>query len=93
MWKITEHIAHKSKQDLKVKIMLNDLAEYGYATYAEQFENCFRLMLLEVKRANNYSADLMYKCTQRNLKSVEIWKLKVNGDFNKKLYTLDYVGS
>ena len=73
--------------------MVKDLAEYSQATYAESFEYNFKLMLNEIKRSNNYSADLLYATTQRNLKSVEVWKMKVNGDFKTKMYTLDYVGS
>lgn len=92
-WKLTENKPPKSQQEIKVKMLLKEMAEYSYATYAESFINHFDILIKDVPRTNSFSADLMYKVTQRNHKSVEIWKMTTNGDFNYKMFTLDYVGS
>ncbi|MBD3748959.1 MAG: hypothetical protein IE931_05640 [Sphingobacteriales bacterium] len=92
-WKITQNRELKSQQEIKVSQLLKEMAEYSYATYAEAFENHFNLLIKDIPKTNNYSADLLYKVTQRNLKSVEIWKMTVDGEFKHKMFTLDYVGN
>lgn len=92
MWKLIENKTPKGIQELKVKLMLIDIANYTYATYSEAFESVFKQRIAEIPRTNNFSADLMFKCTTRNLKSVEIWKMTVAGDFKSKMFTLEYIG-
>lgn len=91
MWKLTENKSPKGQQEIRVKILLSEMAEYSFATYAEQFENHFKEMVKQIPKSNNYSADLLFKITQRNLKSVEVWKLTVTGEFKHKMFTLDYI--
>lgn len=91
MWKLTENKAPKNQQEIKVKQLLNEMAEYSYATYAESFKNHFETLIKDVKKTNSYSPEAMFKITQRNLKSVECWKMKPNGDFDYKLFTLDHI--
>ncbi|AZI55698.1 hypothetical protein EIB75_10735 [Epilithonimonas vandammei] len=91
MWKITKHKAATGQQELQVCIKVREL-EYSNITYAESLIDEFRTKLKEVKRTNNFSANLMYKATPRNPKSVEIWKLTADADFNYKMFTLDYIG-
>ena len=91
MWKITEHKIAKQQQELKVKALAKEMAEYSFATYAEQFINHFKALIKEIPKTNGYSADLLYKVTQRNLKSVEIWKMDVEGNYKYKMITLDYI--
>lgn len=68
------------------------MAEYTFATYAGEFEQQFKKRIIaEIPRTNNFSADLMYRVTQRNLKSVEVWKMTVQGDFKSKMFTLTFV--
>lgn len=66
------------------------MAEYTYATTAGEFENHFKIRIKDIPRKNIFSADLFYKVTQRNLYSVEVWKLTAGGEFKHKMYTLDY---
>lgn len=91
MWKLTEHKSPSGEQEIKVKILLKEMAAESYAWDAESFERKFILCLKELPRRNNFSADLMYKVTHRNTKSVEVWKLTASGDFKHKMWTLDYV--
>lgn len=89
-WKVTKHKISNQQQELNVAIMVNELALYTVATYAEFLISQFEEQLEKIPRRNNYSADHFYKATQRNLKSIEVWKTDINGDFKYKMMTLDY---
>lgn len=91
MWKVTEHKRSNQQQELNVVSLVKEMAEYTFASYAQQFIDSFKERLSEISRQNNFSADLLYRATQRNLKSIEIWKMDVQGDFKYKMFTLDYV--
>lgn len=90
-WKIIKHKAGSGQQELQVCVKVREL-EYSNITYAESLIDEFKQKLKEVKRTNNFSADLMYKATPRNQKSIEIWKMTADGDFNYKMFTLEYAG-
>ncbi len=91
MWKIKQHKTPKSQQDLRVKVLLNEMAEYSYATNADEIELQFKRLIKEIPKTNSFEAGLMYKVTPRNKKSVEVWKMTVTGDFKTKMYQLDFV--
>lgn len=91
MWKLTENKAPKGQQELRVKILLREMSEYSYATNAQEFENHFKNRIKEIPRTNNYSADLLYGVKYHDQKLVEIWKKKVTGEFNYKMFTVEYV--
>lgn len=92
MWKVTSHKEPKGQQDIQLKMLIKEMAEYTYATYASQFEYAFESLIeTEIKATNSFKPSLMYKVTPRNQKSVEVWKLTVQGDFKEKLYTLEFV--
>ncbi|SFC33389.1 hypothetical protein SAMN05421780_104294 [Flexibacter flexilis DSM 6793] len=98
MWNLTEHQKPSTRQDLQVLVSIRDTIEYAtHCTYAGSFINQFKIDLSEIPRSNNFSADLMYKAIAPNQdeysNTVEIWKLKANGDFKTKLYTLIYAKS
>ncbi len=90
MWKLTEYKSTDAKKETKVKLLVKEMAANTFASYAEQFADAFKIRLAEIPRQNNFSADLLYKCTQRNMYSVEIWKLDVAGEFKYRMFTLDY---
>ncbi len=92
MWKITEHKKPKGQQELKVSSIVKEMAQYSQSSYAEAFKNEFELEVKKIKRTNNFSADHLYKVTQKNQKIVEVWKMTIKGDFGTKFFTLDYVG-
>lgn len=91
MWKVTEHKRSNQQQEIKVAQLVREMAEYSYATYAEQFENHFKERIQEIPRTNNFSADLLYQVTQRNHKSVEVWKMTTQRDFKYKMFTLEFI--
>lgn len=92
MWKVTSHKEPKGQQDIQLKMLIKEMAEYTYATYAQQFETAFKSLIeTEIKPTNSFKPSLMYKVTPRNQKSVEVWKMTVQGDFKEKLYTLEFV--
>jgi hypothetical protein len=91
MWKLTQHREPKGQQELKLKILLKEIIEYTQSSYSESFINTFKTQVKEIKKTNNFSADLMFQATPINQKSLEIWKIKPNGDYYYKMYTLDYL--
>lgn len=90
-WKIEENKIPKNKQEIEVKQLLKEMAEYSYATYAEQFANHFKKLLEEIPKSNNFSADLLYKAKPISSKKVEIWKLTISGEYKTKMFTLEYL--
>ena len=91
MWKITKHKAQNNQQELQLTTKVKDL-EHAFASDSEGLIYDFKNRLKEIKRTNCFSAENAYKMIPLNNKSVEIWKLKVDGDFNYKMFTLDYAG-
>jgi hypothetical protein len=59
-----------------------------WAHDSESWISTFKDRLKLIKRTNNFSAEYAYKATPRNLTSLEVWKMKVNGDFNYKMFTV-----
>lgn len=88
MWKVTKENRNFSSAELKVIVLVREIAEFTFATYAEQIIDQIHYQLPTIKRGNNFSADLMYKATQRNLKSIEVWKLDVQGNYKYKMMQL-----
>ncbi|WP_413534052.1 hypothetical protein [Empedobacter brevis] len=91
-WKVKQHKVVSSSMDLNMSGKLKFLAETTVAKEAGQFEEEFKRELLTIKRTNIFSAEYSYKMTARNPTSVEVWKMKANGDFNYKIFTLDFDG-
>lgn len=90
MWKVTNEKRIFSSAESEVISLVQEIAEYTFATYSEQIIDQIHDQLQAITRRNNFSADLMYKATQRNLKSIEVWKLDVQGNFKYKMMQLDY---
>ena len=91
MWELTVFKELQNQQDIKVRMIVKEMAANSYATFAEAFENHFKDRLQEVPRTNNFSAELLYKVKHLNTKSVEIWKLTVTGDLKCKVFRLDFI--
>lgn len=91
MWKIIEHKNPRHKQEIEVKSLLNEMSIYSYASYAEQFESHFKILVKDIPTSNGFTAENQYKVTPRNHKSVEVWKLTAAGDFKTKMWTLNFV--
>lgn len=91
-WKIKEHKTKRNQQELEAIIRLKEIARVTSSSTAEPFIDEFKRELQGIKRTNIFSAEYAYKMTPRNPTSVEVWKMKVNGDFDYKMFTLDYDG-
>lgn len=92
MWKLTIHKSLNGYQDTRVRILVKEIATYSIETYAEAFENHFKARIIEIPRTNNFSANLLYRCKQVNFTTVEIWKMKADGDFKEKVFTVEFGG-
>lgn len=88
MWNITQHRDIKTTREIEIIILLKELSQLDYITYSEQFENHFKNKLKKIKGAEMY-----YRLTYRNEKSVEIWKTDIKGDFVEKIWTLTHASS
>lgn len=91
MWELKKEKTLSSKYDLELFVLVKEMAYDTYATYADEFENHFKVLLKELKPSNQFVPEAMYKVTARNLYSVEIWKLYPNGEFKEKLIQADLV--
>ena len=90
-WQLIENRNPVGQQEIKVKMLLKEMAEYTYATYAEQFENHFKQLVKDIPRTNSFSAENAFKVKAKGMKSVEVWKMKLDGDYNYKMYTLNFI--
>lgn len=90
-WKVTKNKIEIKPQEVAVLNLINEMADYSNASNASEFENEFKRNIVNIKRHNNFSADLMYKITARNQYSVELWKLNAQGDFKYKMLQLDHI--
>lgn len=86
-WKIQKHKVGYGQQELQVSIFVKEMQE-TWAHDAESWCNTFKDKLKEIKRTNCFSAEYSYTATPRNQTSLEVWKMKVNGDFNYKMFTV-----
>jgi len=93
MLKITTFKKGDSKQELEVSALVKEMSIGTYATTSGEFEIAFKQLLKGISKSNNFSADLLYTVTPRNEKAVEIWKLKVNGEPNYKMFMLEFIDS
>lgn len=91
MWKITKHKNANGQQELQVCIKVREL-EFDGSENSTSLHYSFINRIKEIKRTNNFSADLMYGSIPPDEKTLEIWKLKADGDFNYKMFTLEYAG-
>lgn len=89
MWKLTKTENITESQDLKFKSLLIIMAKSSNATYSGEFENHFQEFMKGMSK--NFTDKLLYEVTPRNRESVEVWKIDEFGEFNYKMFTLDYI--
>ncbi|MFC4262450.1 hypothetical protein ACFOWM_06160 [Ferruginibacter yonginensis] len=90
MWKVTEHKLSRQAQELKVSMLVKQMAQNTYATYADAFIEQFKSRINDIPRSNNYSANLLYECKWVNHYAVEVNKLDVEGNFKYKMFTVEF---
>jgi len=86
-WKIEKHRVGTGQQELQVSIKVKEMSE-TWASDSESWCVQFKCRLMEITRKNIFSAEYGYKAISINLTSLEVWKMKVNGDFNYKMFTV-----
>lgn len=91
MWAITEFKKQLKSQEMAVVSTVREMALYTWAYNAETFESAFKEQLKDIPRSNNFSAEYMYKVKHLNQYSIEVWKVRPNGDFNYKMFQLDFI--
>lgn len=90
-WNIQRHKVGNGQQEIKVSILIKELA-HTYAYNSESWCERFKDELKKIPRTNSFSAEYGFKATPRNEKSLEVWKMKANGEFNYKMYTVTLIG-
>lgn len=88
LWKIRKHKELKSQLDLRVGAMLREICLTTYAESSSEFKGIFDRLLKNIKSTNQYSADILYRMTERNPDSAEVWKMTPEGDYKNKLFTI-----
>lgn len=86
-WNIIKHKVGNNQMEIKVSILVKELNNI-WATDAESWARFFYDKLKEIPKTNIFSAEHAYKTTLRNPYSLEVWKMKTNGDFNYKMFTV-----
>ena len=86
-WTIQQHKRGNGKQEIQVSLLVKEMQD-TWANDAETWASAFKDKLKEIPRTNIFSAEYGYKATPRNTTSLEVWKMKVNGDFNYKMFTV-----
>lgn len=92
MWKLAKHKSPTGDYELHLQALIVVMSNCSLTTNSESFENEFQRMLKHLASANftdenNYK---IFKVTPRNDKSVEIWRMSIEGDYQDKLYTLTF---
>ncbi|PDS24670.1 hypothetical protein [Flavobacterium branchiophilum] len=86
-WTIQQHKRGNGLQEIQVSILVKEMQE-TWAYDSESWCSIFKERLKEIPKSNVFTAENGYKATQRNHTSVEVWKMKANGDFNYKMFTI-----
>lgn len=86
-WQIQKHKIGNNQQELQVSMLVKEMQE-TWANNAETWASSFKDRLKQIPRKNCFSAEFGYQATIRNPTSLEVWKMKVNGDFNYKMFTV-----
>jgi hypothetical protein len=87
-WKIEQHKRGNGTAEIEVSIIVKDMKDYHGNTAEAWIDNFTMRIKNEVKRTNTYGAEFSFKATPRNERSLEVWKMKTNGDYNFKMFTV-----
>jgi hypothetical protein len=87
-WKIEQHKRGNGTAEIEVSIIVKEMKDYQGSTVFAWIDNFTNRIKNEVKRTNTYSAEFSFKATPRNDTSLEVWKMKSNGDYNYKMFTI-----
>lgn len=88
-WKLERHRVGNGQQELQVSIIVREMIDI-WSTDSGSWCGEFIKRISEIPRSNSYAAQYGYRAIPKDLHTVEVWKMKVNGDLNYKMYTLQY---
>lgn len=88
-WTIERHRVGSGQQELQVSIIVREMID-TWSTDSGGWCGDFTKKISEIPRKNCYSAEYGYRAVPKDLHTVEVWKMKVNGDLNYKMYTVTY---
>lgn len=88
IWKVTKNKTLNLRIDLEVAGKVKEL-EYNGAEDAKSLIMNFKKKLNEIPQTNTYSADCLFVMKEITETFVEVWKLKPNGDFKYKMFSLE----
>lgn len=86
-WNLKKHKIGNTSADSHVSLIVKDM-DFVQANSSEEWINIFQRRLLEIKKTNSFNPEFGYKATPRNQYSLEVWKMKANGDFNFLMFTV-----
>ena len=87
-WNVVQDKKGNGTAEIKVSIIVKEMAFHQSTTSDGWIANFIDRVKKEVPKTNSYSAEFSFKATPRNLHSLEVWKMKANGDFNYKMFTV-----
>ena len=88
-WTIERHKVGNGQQELQVAIIVREMID-TWATDSGSWCGEFTKRISEIRRKNCYSAEYGYRAIPKDLHTVEVWKMKVNGDLNYRMFTVKY---
>ncbi len=86
-WIIQKHKVGNGKQEIQVSILVNELQE-TWASNSESWIDNFKDKITQIPRSNCFSAEYSFRARPLTQNSLEVWKMKVNGDYNYKMFTV-----
>ncbi len=87
-WKLQYHKTGNASVDSQVSLIVRDMSGEIQARNSDEWISIFERRLKEIKPTNTFRPEYSFKATPRNEASLEVWKMKTNGDFNYKMFTL-----
>ncbi len=87
-WKIEPHKRGNGTAEIQVSILVKEMKD-SFASNSEEWISNFKNRVKnEIPVTNTYRAEFGYKAIAIDLKSLEVFKMKVNGDINYKMFTV-----
>lgn len=87
-WKIAQHRRGNGTAEIQVSILVKDMKD-SYASNSEEWISNFKNRVKnEIPVTNSYRAEFGFKATLIDLTSLKVYKMKVNGDVNFKMFTV-----
>lgn len=88
-WKLQHHKTGTASVDSQVSsLIVGYMSGEIQARDSSEWIHIFERSLKEIKPTNSFRPEYSFKATARNETSLEVWKMKTNGDFNYKMFTL-----